>query len=135
MSRTILFDASGAVTDDVALARTAEIVTEDALGREVRSYGTVGDVEAASEVGDPDQVEDETTDGPKATWDVYVQADGEYRLAETLEDLGSVLEFALLPIAGQREALANLMTLPVWDSMPGGLRGEVTGFLERTRPA
>lgn len=131
---TILFDAEGRVVTDPALARTAEIIEQDALGRETRTYGTVGPVPAGDDLGDSDQLDDDVADQPKVTWDVYVQDDGQYRLVETFAEYASVLELDLLPLPAQRSMLANLMLLPVWDAMPPQLRDEITDFLEGTRP-
>ena len=130
----ILFDRDGEVTDDPALARTAEITEEDDLGRVTRASGTINPP-AGGESGNGDGLDDDTADFTKAgAWDVWIQRDGEYALVETLDELGSVLDFAVLPEGAQREQLANLMLLPVWESMPEPLREEIRTFLERTRP-
>lgn len=131
----ILFDAGGEVTTDRALARTAEITETDELGRVTRTYGSIGDTAVAgTDRGNSDQLDDDNADFTKGTWDVYVQEDGIYRLAETLQDLGSVMEFDFLNEQGRRELLANMMLLPVWDAMPEGLREEIRSYLEQTRP-
>jgi hypothetical protein len=126
-----LTDAFGAPTEDPAAAVAAEFVEYDAGGNEIaRTYGRTDHPPSAV----PSDMDDEAMDATKGTWDVTISEDGQYRPVTTLDELSRVMERDALGEAAFRGVLAGMLVLPVWESMPAGLRAEVNAFLEAGRP-
>lgn len=127
------FDATGAPVEDPADAATGEIVeTDPEIGVISRTYvdrTNEGELPIAETFSYDLQLESQ--DGPKGTWDVRHGMQQE--LVETLAELRASLGGGL-DDAGWRQKLANMLQLPSWGVAPEALKAEAYAWLVETRP-
>lgn len=86
-------------------------------------------------VGDPGQTPDEMVGRElltKRTWDIWLNENGQYRLAETLDETLRALQGDLSGWS-KREFVGNLVTLPSFESAPERVRTEAFAYLDSTR--
>jgi hypothetical protein len=137
-SEILLFDASGARTDDPNRAVTAEIIEYAGDVQVQRTYlnrgrgaGRPTAASRAPEWTPPGDVVDEpdVADATKNTWDVTVMVGGQVRFVETLPDLLLSLGVADAPEAEQKAAVETIRPLPSWAAAPPALRTVVDDWL------
>lgn len=130
-SEIIYLAEDGRVVTDPAAATSVEI-REYAQGVEIRrTYLDREDPsvlpqweEPGEAVGEPDAV-----DGTKATWDVYVNDDGIFRLVTSLPDLLAALDWDILSPQDQAERIRNFIRLPSFQVAPSDLKADVAHWL------
>lgn len=143
--RVHLTDDSGRTVHDPTHAAAAEIVEELDDGTPVaRTYLSrspnlgAGETPPSVQYGnlpDPVEIHDELTAPEllnKKTWDVWLNIDGDFTLAETLEEVLQALEGDLSGMT-KREFVANLVVLPAFEHAPEQLRRQAFAYLDSTR--